>query len=260
MFPDCDGTLIQLGLTRNQSKIYFSLFQLGTATIKEIGKSSGIPRESVYRTIPTLEKMSLIEKSITNPTTYTAIPVEDAVSTLMKRRNQESHAIQQQANQLIEHFRTRTFKNARSNEDPKFTLVLGQDAFNRQMNISIRKTCYNFEGATTCDGFRKGMLNSERFFIQATRRGVKFRHIVVEKKRVETLGDEKLKRVPLWTVRYFPDRQIKMVVLDNREVFVSITPNMEAEDYLYSTSPCLISMARNYFESMWKKQYMTTEE
>jgi DNA-binding IclR family transcriptional regulator len=53
-----------------KSKVYLTLATLGKADVKTIAKASNIARQEIYRIMPTLQKLGLTEKIITNPTMY----------------------------------------------------------------------------------------------------------------------------------------------------------------------------------------------
>ncbi|MGF3522092.1 MAG: TrmB family transcriptional regulator [Candidatus Bathyarchaeia archaeon] len=80
--------LSSFGLTRKQAKVYLSLVSLGTATVSEIYNHSKIRREEVYRILPKLEKMGLIEKTLNTPVRLRATSVENALSILIKNEEE----------------------------------------------------------------------------------------------------------------------------------------------------------------------------
>jgi len=59
--------LIGLGLSLNQARVYLAILQL-QKTAGQIAKFSKVRREDVYRILPTLEKMGLIERWLGKPT------------------------------------------------------------------------------------------------------------------------------------------------------------------------------------------------
>ena len=59
---DKTDLLMGLGLSPNQAKVYQTILKLGNVPVVLIAKSSSVRREDVYKVLPTLEKMGLIEK------------------------------------------------------------------------------------------------------------------------------------------------------------------------------------------------------
>ncbi|NIU39390.1 hypothetical protein GWN65_05330, partial [Candidatus Bathyarchaeota archaeon] len=76
--------LSDFGLTHNQAKVYIAIARLRLATVSQISKVSKVRREDVYRILPKLEKMGLVEKLLGKPTKIRATPVEEALPILIK--------------------------------------------------------------------------------------------------------------------------------------------------------------------------------
>jgi len=83
--------LIDFGLTGNQARVYLALVRLKLATVGQISKVSKVRREDVYRILPKLEKMGLVEKLLGKPTKIRATPVEQALSVLIKHEEETAH-------------------------------------------------------------------------------------------------------------------------------------------------------------------------
>ncbi|PVX24325.1 MAG: hypothetical protein CW691_07915 [Candidatus Bathyarchaeum sp.] len=69
-------TLIKLGLTRRQAMVYLCLIRSGTSTIKTISKGTNIARQHIYKVISTLNELGLVEKVLTSPTKFKAVPIQ----------------------------------------------------------------------------------------------------------------------------------------------------------------------------------------
>lgn len=82
-------TLTRFGFTENQAKVYLTIVQLGLAPVGSISRISGVRREEVYRILPKLEQMGLVEKILSTPIKLKAIPLEDAFSILVRQRQDE---------------------------------------------------------------------------------------------------------------------------------------------------------------------------
>jgi sugar-specific transcriptional regulator TrmB len=54
-------TLTCLGLTLCQARVYLALARSGMSTAKTISKVSKVTREDIYRIMPTLQKLGLVE-------------------------------------------------------------------------------------------------------------------------------------------------------------------------------------------------------
>lgn len=76
--------LSDLGLSPNKAKVYLSILQTDGLSIHEISKTTKIAREDVYRIIPKLEEIGLTERVMGNPVKVRTLPVEKALSNLIK--------------------------------------------------------------------------------------------------------------------------------------------------------------------------------
>lgn len=88
---DAADLLRDFGFTPNQAKIYLAIIRLGITTVGKISTLSKIRREDIYRILPKLEKMGLIERVLGSPIKIRAIPVEDALSILIKQEEEKAN-------------------------------------------------------------------------------------------------------------------------------------------------------------------------
>jgi sugar-specific transcriptional regulator TrmB len=72
-----------LGLTPNQAKVYQTILTLGNTAVGQIAKASSVRREDVYKVLPALEKMGLVEKLLGKPVMIRATPVAGALASLI---------------------------------------------------------------------------------------------------------------------------------------------------------------------------------
>ena len=100
--------LLDFGLTRNQAKVYIAIVRLRLAPVGQISKVSKVRREDVYRILPKLEEMGLVEKLMGTPTKIRATPVEEALSILIKHEEETSRmtvsALKAQTETFLKHF------------------------------------------------------------------------------------------------------------------------------------------------------------
>jgi len=81
--------LTNLGLTFNEARVFFALSRNGISTAKALTISSGVAREVVYQVMPKLQEKGLIEKIMTSPVAFNAIPIDEAYSILLQRKEEE---------------------------------------------------------------------------------------------------------------------------------------------------------------------------
>ena len=109
-------TLTHLGLTVNQAKAYLALVKLGSASAKDISEISNIAQQDIYRVMPLLEKLGLVEKLVASPNLFKANSPEQALSVLLKYREKENSILHGEALRLIEELNQNTENTANKQE------------------------------------------------------------------------------------------------------------------------------------------------
>ncbi len=66
--------LMQLGLTKYESRVYAALVKGGESKVGLIQAVSGVPRAAVYGTLGRLEARSLVDRGVGNPARFRAVP------------------------------------------------------------------------------------------------------------------------------------------------------------------------------------------
>jgi sugar-specific transcriptional regulator TrmB len=93
--------LMKLGLTELQAKTYLTLTRFEKAEVKKISENSKIARQDLYRIIPALEKLGLVEKIIATPILYKAIPLSEGTSSLFQKKSTEYSSLKSSLEMLI---------------------------------------------------------------------------------------------------------------------------------------------------------------
>ena len=82
--------LLGLGLSLNQARVYLAILKLEKTTVGQVAKFSKVRREDVYRLLPSLEKMGLVERLLGKPAEVRATPIPDAFSLLVAEEKDKS--------------------------------------------------------------------------------------------------------------------------------------------------------------------------
>ena len=82
-------TLVEFGISRTQAKVYLTLAEKGTLTLRSASEHSGVGRPDTYRAMADLTKTGLIETILDSPTRYRAIKISDAIAILMGQKRRE---------------------------------------------------------------------------------------------------------------------------------------------------------------------------
>jgi sugar-specific transcriptional regulator TrmB len=101
-------TLVKLGLTSLQARIYLTVLTLQKANVGKISNTAEIARPDVYRVLPTLEKLGLVRKVLASPIMFEPTPLKDACTLLLQRKKEEYSEACERSMTLIKEFNERT--------------------------------------------------------------------------------------------------------------------------------------------------------
>ena len=133
--------LSDFGLTHNQAKVYTAIAKLRLASVSQVSKVSKVRREDIYRIMPKLEKMGLIEKILGKPTKIRATPVEEALPLLIKREqdtaNKKVSALMAEKDEFLKRFKR--YKMKIISEEAHFTLISQRDGIINKGLTMVKK-------------------------------------------------------------------------------------------------------------------------
>ncbi len=93
--------LTKLGITGMQAKTYIFLDALGKAHAKTLSRLCKLPKQDIYKTLAELYEIGLVEKTLTRPVEFRAIPPDKCLSLLIQRQKQVNSEIEQVAKKVL---------------------------------------------------------------------------------------------------------------------------------------------------------------
>lgn len=245
-------TLIDLGLTRLQAKVYLALVKCGTMKTKKIAEISGVARPDIYRTLSKLKNMGLVEEEIVKPAMFTAIPTGIALNILFE--NQKRNYDRLKIN--VANFRSKYEKqnSVSFNEDSKFVFVPSKEALIHKLRKAIARSENSIDVATSDMRLTKAYYRMSDVLQKAWIRGVKGRVIINAPKEKQLKFIKKLGKSITFKIRYLDIvPKTVMAKYDEKEVFIFTKPELDLNNSpaIWSNDPSAIGMARDYFEILW---------
>ena len=253
------STLVELGLSQSEAKVYLALFKLKNPTARTISKISGISRPDVYRVLGTLEDAGLVEKIISKPEKFHAVSIEEIVSTLLERRKRKTQQLQKEALRLAQALKGKT---AYEELDDKcgFILISGRDAVYAKAGKMMRST----KECICCLEFPRRVLawlsicspNLE----EALARKVCCRMIMPKPK--EDLWDslKNLGKHPNFSLRLISEQpETAFSIWDREEILMdtSAIDTATPAPILWSNNKSIVTLCQEYFEYLWLKAKKT---
>ena len=94
--------LVKFGLTQNQAKVFIYLGKYGAKTAPEVVKSLGMPRTETYFILNMLQNKGIVTTEFSSPTKYTALPIEQAIYTLINTEKENLDMLAREEKNITE--------------------------------------------------------------------------------------------------------------------------------------------------------------
>jgi sugar-specific transcriptional regulator TrmB len=251
-------TLVNLGLTLLQAKVYLALAKSGTLSGRAVAKAAKVASQDVYRILNELQEIGLVEKIISRPNKYKPIPLKNSLSMLLQRRNTQTTQLKKS---IIKMFRG--FQDSESPADKKetgdFILIPGKEPTENRIKMLLGTAQTSID---LMNEYQEGITGHEINFdleIKALNNGVKIRDILYRtKKRYQPPKKFSvlLERKPEFQVKYHQSAPpVILCIKDNKEVLISTTKNANslAQPYLWTNNPNLVHVIQQWYDTIWEK-------
>ena len=252
----CDDTqvLTRLGLTPLQAQVYLTLVKTGKATIKTISSASKIDRANVYRIMPQLQKLNLIEKMLTNPTFYKALPIQDGISLLLEDKAKEYEEIKKKTKELLER-QKRENEACIAGDECQFALVpIGKLTY-RKIDEMLALTHQSYDILCYWRDLARQMDTIYPKIRGVLEKGVEVRQIFFLQEN-EQLPEElmSLHKYGVFEIKYtrIPPKST-LTIYDNKQAFLTLFPCGHNTPSLWINNSGIVSIIQDHFELMWKK-------
>ncbi len=249
-------TLKELGLTLLQAKTYLALSASGNATIKTIAKNTRIAKHDVYRIMPSLQELGLVEKMVSTPVIYKAAPMENATSKLLQNKTHECTNLQKKTADLVSYFRNNSFHEPVQEEDSQFRIISEKLLLLKTLDDATDNVQYTID-IMHAWGFTSGMLlkHDPGVLKRAMKRGARIRWITEihkEDKQAEKILSI-LTKNPLFEIRYYrAPIPIRTAIYDKKEAAMGLSHL--PEDWaisMWSNNRMFVKIVTNYYEQIW---------
>ncbi len=251
-------TLVELGLSVLEARIYFALCNYQPLTAREISRTTNIAQPDTYRVLDKIQKKGLIEKSIEVPSRFKAVPLDTGIAFLLNRRKLEHDHLVEKSELLMQSIKENPVdEKLLENAEPQFSIIPQKELVTKRINEAISRSEKTVDIYLSWKRLVGGLTN---VFIQnaksAWKRGVHFR-IVVESPEGEAAQKEAKKFCnlsPFCAIRFLPGEPKTVTgIYDDREVFIVLNPKEGLFDSpaLWSNNKSLVTAIKEYFELLW---------
>ena len=249
--------LLGLGLTLNQAKVYLAILKLEKTTVGQVAKFSKVRREDVYRILPALEKMGLIEKLLGKPTEIRATPISDALTFLVAEEKTRSDDRLSGMRSRVQRLSLKDWKQPLPGEESIFILIAEKKAILAKTSELIGNS--RKEVALIAD---KGRIMpflsqfSDEYRL-AIKKGAQIR-LLFEGDSPDGLLKEKVKKLidgASVHVKFHREPLNHFIMSDDKEALITTSKEsgLGESPSLWTNNSNLIGVLRTSFESDWKK-------
>ena len=249
--------LLGLGLSLNQARVYLAVLKLEKTTVGQVAKFSKVRREDVYRILPSLEKMGLIERLLGKPTEVRATPISDALSLLVSEEKTKSDERLTGMRSSVQRLSLKDWTQPLPGEESIYILIAEKKAILAKTSELIRNS--RKEVALIADKGRIMPVLSQ-FSVeckQAIKKGAVIR-LIFEGDSPDGLLKEKVQKLiggASVHVKFHREPLNHFIMSDDKEGLITASKEggLGASPSLWTNNSNLIGVLRTGFESDWEK-------
>jgi sugar-specific transcriptional regulator TrmB len=247
--------LNDLGLTIMQSKAYMALAKSHLLTVAEISNLSKIQRTDLYSVLKDLEEKGLVEREISHPIRYRAIPFQQGLDLLLKKKDEKHIELQKKVADLRHTIGKLQKRRPTIKSESRFIIVPRNRVINR-IEKTLENTHKSVDLILSQLQFSKGFVLFFDKMEKSYSRKVTWRFIIEKPDGGRPFWDQiaYLKAKPSCQVKFLTTSpQTILGIYDQKEVFVFETPteNIDGSPALWSNNKSLVSIISDYFDILW---------
>jgi len=250
--------LTDFGLTGNQAKVYLAAARLRLASVGQISKVSKVRREDVYRILPKLEKMGLVERLLGKPTKIRATPAEEALSILIKHEEDTARkrvsALKTKTKTFLKHFTPAPRLELK--ETTSFTLLAKRENIMSKTMAIMKKAEKNIDIVCSRTKLMQLIHELSEQINEAAKKDVKIR-IVSEMPEpsdsIPRIIEEQTSPGISLDLRYTDLHSGHYMIVDFKEALIATTTagNLAQNPLLWTNSDSLVGVFQKDFENLW---------
>jgi len=103
--------LIELGLSQTDARVYIHLATKGSKSAKQICDALNIKKQIIYPSLKNLRNNRIIAVSSKRPLTFSALPFEEVLDMLIKKKFEQSEEILEKKEQVVRSWKSVDWNN-----------------------------------------------------------------------------------------------------------------------------------------------------
>ena len=249
--------LLGLGLSLNQARVYLAVLKLEKTTVSQLAKFSKVRREDVYKILPSLEKMGLIERLLGKPAEIRATPISDALSLLVAEEKNRSDDRLTGMRSRVQKLSLKDWKLPLLGEESIYILVAEKKAILAKTSELIRNS--RKEVSLVADKAR--IIPTLSQFSEECRQAIKKGsqiYLIFEGDLPDSLLKEKVNKLidgGSVHIRFHREPLNHFIMSDDKEALITTSKEggLGENPSLWTNNSNLIGVIKKSFESDWKE-------
>ena len=249
--------LLGLGLSLNQARVYLAILKLEKTTVGQVAKFSKVRREDVYRILPGLEKMGLIERLMGKPTEIRATLILNSLTSLVTEEKNRSEERLSDMRSRVQKLSLKDWKQPLPEEESIYILIADKKAILAKTSELINNS--QKEVALIADKVRitQVLAHFSDEHKHAIKKGAQIR-LIFEGESPDILLKEKVQKIigsASVSVKFHREALNHFIMSDDKEALITTSKErgLGESPSLWTNNSNLIGVLRTGFESDWKK-------
>jgi sugar-specific transcriptional regulator TrmB len=243
--------------------VYLALTHVEMLPAKMISKKLDVSKPDVYRVLGNLQKQGLVEKIISNPAVFRAVPIDQSLSILFQRKEREFNNLRQKNERLRLNFKNSKIAESFRDEDHQFILIPEKGAEIEKRRKILKASNQSMDVINLWKRFAKTSYEYAGDDIRALQRGVKIRAITEKPttRRIPSFFRD-FKNSGSFAIKYLPyPPHAVLTIYDRTEALLVISPSagLGETPILWTNNASLLAVMQEYFEMLWAKAERSPE-
>jgi len=248
-------TLMKLGLTQYEAKIYLTLVKMGGRTASEISFSGKVPRTKTYGAINSLKEKGLIKVLPGKPEKYITSSPEDVLTPLAEKLAKDAESCSKLVMDLSMIYESSKYVyQERPYEKHDVWTVSGRSKVVERVKSSIEASQKYIRFTTTANG----LVRAYKVYLDDLEKSASKRVSVMIQASVnkENLMVAK-KFAELVKIRHLPPPLLEFVVIDGKDLLLieSAPDNFDTEEgqdqAAWTNNPLMLRAFETQFDKLW---------
>jgi sugar-specific transcriptional regulator TrmB len=254
--------LTSFGLSWNEAKVYLALLQLKKANARAIARLSNVPRQEIYRVLPQLERLGMIEVIVDKPTKFLAIAPEEVLLELIEHKQEATakqvHELRTKKSTLEKELKKIEGKSSGlvRAEPVRFAVISGRHLINEKIQEMLHNAKSEVLWAVPKLEIRRAVIyDRDKMLRDCAQRNVNVR-ILTE------IDEENLREVSRLSkfceIRHVSRLTSLTTIVDNKELIVGSAvyaredlTEGELMHELWTNDSNHVNVMKNFFEKLW---------